>query len=59
MFWMICRLRILKTSPSKIKKKLSHKFGLLSMNNTTQSLTVIALHKFKKNFWGFSVLRLS
>ncbi|MFT7395850.1 MAG: peptide/nickel transport system permease protein [Flavobacterium sp.] len=22
------------------------------MNNTTQSLTVIALHKFKKNFWG-------
>jgi peptide/nickel transport system permease protein len=20
--------------------------------NTTQSLTVIALHKFKKNFWG-------
>lgn len=22
------------------------------MNNTTQSLTAIALHKFKKNFWG-------
>jgi hypothetical protein len=32
-----------KASPSKIKKrKLAHKFGLLSMNNTTQSLTVIA-----------------
>jgi hypothetical protein len=41
-----------KASPSKIKKKNLAK-SKPSFNNTTQSLTVIALHKPKKNFWRF------